>query len=338
MATDESQPDAGPLDEQAAGWLHVLKNEPTLDQQAAFRKWVNASPRHGMEFALAQEVDNRLLNSHRVRHLDVDALIERSKREQCSNHRRAWTARIAASVAIVGLLAGIVMLQRTPDTYATTEEQQLIDLDDGSVVALNGQSQMRVEFSADARDLYLEKGQGIFRVRHDARRPFRVHAGTAVVEAVGTQFDVCVANDQTIVAVVEGIVQLKSGSSTTSAPEIISTHAALPRVTAGESATIHNDGHAEEVKKIDVATATAWRQSAEQLEFENEPLADIANEFNRHNAMPKLRIEGDELRERRFILVFKNASPESLLNYLAQDDALEFIREGDDIVVRKRNE
>ena len=213
----------------------------------------------------------------------------------------------------------------------------MIDLDDGSVVALNGQSQMRVGFSADARDLYLEKGQGIFRVRHDARRPFRVHAGTAVVEAVGTQFDVRVANDQTIVAVVEGIVQLKSGSST-NAPEIISTLAALPRVTAGESATIHNDGHAEEVKKIDVATATAWRQSAEQLEFENEPLAEIANEFNRHNAMPKLRIEGDELRERRFILVFKNASPESLLNYLAQDDALEFIREGDDIVVRKRNE
>ncbi|MET0497256.1 MAG: FecR domain-containing protein, partial [Steroidobacteraceae bacterium] len=210
---DESQLVTGPIDEQAAWWIHALGDDPTPERQAAFLRWANASPRHVMEFALAQEVDNRLQRFNRTRHLDVDALIERSKQEQQSNRRREWTARIAASIAVVGLLsASVAFLHREPTTYVTTEEQQLIDLDDGSVVALNGQSQMRVEFSADARDLYLEKGQGIFRVRHDKSRPFRVHAGTTVVEAVGTQFDVRVADDQTIVAVVEGIVQLKPGS------------------------------------------------------------------------------------------------------------------------------
>jgi transmembrane sensor len=338
MNKEDQQLDTGPLDEQAAYWLRVLRDEPTLEQHATFLKWMNASPRHVNEFAFAQEVDNRLQRFHRVHHVDVDALIERSKQERRFRQWRAWTARIAASIAVLGVLsAAVVIRHRTPETYITREKQHLIDLADGSVVALNAQSQMRVVFSDETRDLYLERGQGIFRVRHDAKRPFRVHAGTAVVEAIGTQFDVCVAGDRTMVAVVEGVVQLKSGSSTTSATEEESIPVGLPILSAGQSATIRHDGYTEEVKAIDVVAATAWRQAQEQLEFKNEPLAQIASEFNRHNAMPKLRIQGDELRARRFILVFKNSSPQSLLNYMAQDPALEFVREGDDILIRERN-
>jgi transmembrane sensor len=338
MTMDESQLRAGPIDEQAAYWLRVLQDEPTAERQAAFQQWVNASPRRATEFALAQEVDNRLHQFHRMRHIDVDALVERSKKERRFNQRRAWMTSIAASIAVVGvLLAGVVMLDRSPETYSTTQEQKLIDLEDGSVVALNAQSQMRIVFSAEARDLYLEKGQGIFRVRHDAKRPFRVHAGPAVVEAIGTQFDVQVAGDQTTIAVVEGVVKLTPSSSAMSATKERSTFVELPRITAGQSATVRHDGHAEDVKAVDVATVTAWRQPAEQLEFKNRPLADIAAEFNRHNATPKLRVEGDSLRERQFILIFKNANPESLLNYLAHDEALELVQEGDDIVIREHN-
>jgi transmembrane sensor len=40
------------------------------------------------------------------------------------------------------------------------------------------------------RELYLRKGEAHFEVARDRSRPFLVHAGDAVVRAVGTEFEV----------------------------------------------------------------------------------------------------------------------------------------------------
>jgi len=126
-------------------------------------------------------------------------------------------------------------------------EQRTVSLEDGSVVFLNTQSQVRVAFSGEARDVYL-LGQGIFNVAHDASRPFRVHVEHGQVQAIGTQFDVNCRRDRTDIAVIDGLVRVISdGAGATS-------QANLP---AGKAMAITNSGELTSAEDIDVADVTA---------------------------------------------------------------------------------
>ncbi len=63
-------------------------------------------------------------------------------------------------------------------------------LNDGSVVNLNTNSLMRVQLTPELRHVVLERGEALFKVTHDKKRPFDVDAGSTTVRAVGTEFSV----------------------------------------------------------------------------------------------------------------------------------------------------
>jgi transmembrane sensor len=333
---DESQLKGGPVDEQAAYWLRVLKDEPTPERYEEFVRWRNASPQHALEFELAQQLDARLQRFYRTHGTGVRLLIQRARQQRSRRRRLAWAA--CALLAMV-LPVSLLIVHDAAETYATTQAQQLIQLEDRSVVALNAHSEMRVSFSPRVRDLYLTRGQALFRVRHEASRPFRVHVGAAMVEAIGTQFDVRVDDDdrEAVITVVEGAVKLAASPSRHRDYDETSRVADRSQLRAGELAVVRQDGRVVDIKQTDVMAVTAWRRRAEQLVFKNQSLEQIAEEFNRHNASPRLRIEGDALRNLSFHeLGFNDARPDSLLRFLAQKYSLDIVREGDDITIRER--
>jgi transmembrane sensor len=94
------------------------------------------------------------------------------------------------------------------------------ELVDGSRVTLNAGSRLRwrADYGARTREVQLE-GEGYFDVRHDAARPFRVHAPGAVAEDLGTRFTVRAYPEVpgVEVAVAEGRVALQARADTTRA-------------------------------------------------------------------------------------------------------------------------
>jgi transmembrane sensor len=94
------------------------------------------------------------------------------------------------------------------------------ELVDGSRVTLNAGSRLRwrADYGARTREVQLE-GEGYFEVRHDAARPFRVHARGAVAEDLGTRFTVRAYPEVpgVEVAVAEGRVALQALADTTRA-------------------------------------------------------------------------------------------------------------------------
>jgi ferric-dicitrate binding protein FerR (iron transport regulator) len=70
-----------------------------------------------------------------------------------------------------------------------------------------------------------------------------------------------------------------------------------------------------------------------RLIFHGTPLQEIASEFNRYNSAPRLRVEGNALKARRFDGSFNALRPESFLAYLAQEQGLSFERRGDEVVI-----
>ncbi|GAB3926232.1 FecR family protein [Larkinella terrae] len=120
-----------------------------------------------------------------------------------------------AAAAVVLLVSGLLFYQHLtgPQTIRTVfGEQRTVELPDGSVVTLNGNSSLR--FSADwaetgQRDVWLE-GEAFFGVQHTRNhQKFVVHTPDQVaIEVLGTRFNVQNRRGTTQVVLQEGKVKV----------------------------------------------------------------------------------------------------------------------------------
>lgn len=341
--------------ERAHEWLDRLERSVDPNDRAEFMAWLKESPLHVRETLNATTFDTMLSHILDPDHKhDIEALVRQKNVVPLSNgagqdmgsatvepramrdKRARWSALIGiAAAACLAVVVGINWSPRTqPQEQFHTDigEQRSIGLSDGSVVHMNTRSRVRVVFSDTARDVYLVDGQAIFKVKHDAARPFRVHVDSAVVQAIGTQFDVHRFKDRTNVAVIEGVVQIISGTEGKLDAETLSKLPENTKVPAGESVVIVADGKLTPHATISPQDAGAWRQR--RLIFRNHTLAEIAEEFNRYNHT-QLRVEGETLRALRFrSLVLDADDQQSLLVYLAQAKPIVTERVGNELVIR----
>ncbi|NQE60904.1 FecR domain-containing protein [Caulobacter sp. RHG1] len=199
-----------PSDEEleiAADWADRLP-DLTETQRAELEAWLAAKPRHATAFALMRDTqrDTALLDAaERVR---AAPAAKRSFR----------LSLIAAGVALVAGLSAVVLvrpyLAEKPLELATTVGQRAEhQLSDKSVVTLAADSGVSVRYGRDGRDIALTKGDAVFDVTKDAKRPFRVQAGDTQVTAVGTTFEVERVSDAVQVRVFEGVVRVSRNGS-----------------------------------------------------------------------------------------------------------------------------
>jgi len=84
-----------------------------------------------------------------------------------------------------------------------------VRLPDGSVVTLNTDSLIEVQYTQTERTILLLRGEGHFEVAANEARPFLVCAGDQVVRAVGTAFNVELsATSDVEITVTEGTVTI----------------------------------------------------------------------------------------------------------------------------------
>ena len=101
--------------------------------------------------------------------------------------RRECRARDGASDVVVSAEMDGTVNRR----YETViGQQKSIALSDGSSIQMNTDSQVQVAYSSGARAIHLLKGEALFSVMPDPKRPFEVYAAESVVRAVGTAFAV----------------------------------------------------------------------------------------------------------------------------------------------------
>lgn len=255
---------------------------------------------------------------------------------------------MAAGLAAIGcVLAWTHALERLlspPDSVRTSVgEQRTVRLVDGSIVYLNARSRIRVAFSSAERDIELDEGEAVFKVAHDVARPFRVHAGGATVQAVGTEFNVYRRASETTVSVLEGKVEIRpaehvSASTDGSAKDSPALTGAVGKadapvlITAGEQARITSRAVTKQAEP-DVIAAVAWRQR--RLVFRAARLEDIAAEFGRYSPQ-RIQLEDAVAREMRFTGTFDADDPGSLVLFLEKLNELSVRRDGEDFVIHAK--
>ena len=211
----------------------------------------------------------------------------------------------AAGILTVTIVTLLVWQTQRSEVYRTRAgERRVVTLADGSQVALDSQSEVKLRYSAHARELTLTKGQARFDVFHDVERPFSVAADGHKVIATGTAFNVDLLGSSLLVTLIEGhVVVLPQGAGTRfvgpAAPGASAQVTGLPVTPAdkgrgpGSLSRIVLDAGEQlvlsptappNILHVNVDRATAWENG--ELVFDNEPLSDVVVRVSRYATHP----------------------------------------------------
>jgi transmembrane sensor len=313
------------IEEQASRWLAAQDaREPTTEEREGFNAWLESDIRHRVAYLRVQSMWQRTESLRTLKPLDraLDANLLRTRARWLAPRTLALAASVVFALVVTGVwfFAQDFGWQRYETRVGGFSR---IVLEDGSVVDLNTDTDIRVRLSDARREVRLLRGEGKFTVAHDRSRPFVVSAADTDVRAVGTAFAVRLKSDtQVQVLVVEGKVAIDA-----------SHRKRAPAVGAGEAAMVLPDSvSVTRVEPQRLERQLAWTSG--QLQFRGETLAEAVAEFNRYNrrrihlsdpAIAGLRVGGN----------FNATDPESFAAAVKQTFKLRMEpADGDAIVLR----
>lgn len=340
----QAKPHQARITHEAAHW-HALQRQGGLStaQQARFMDWLVASPEHLREYLAIGRVAGALGEAMRAMPIDLEALIgsattssppdnvvalpvrRASPRSEAVRPRRRQLPRIAAAAALlmgVGVAAHVAWPQ-SGHYVAVHGTPRSFELPDRTVVHLNAESELSTRFTLFQRRVELVRGQASFVVASE-RRPFAAHAAGLQVQDIGTTFDVSLWREQARIDVAEGRVRVVSDAGA---------GRLLADLRAGQSARVDYRDHAVSVSNEDVDTMTAWWQR--RVVFRDQPLRDVADQFNRLNAV-HLQVEDAAAGALRLTGNLGGEDVESLRAFLDEQPMLRTVVTGKRIAVSSR--
>jgi transmembrane sensor len=262
----------------------------------------------------------------------------------------------AASILIAAGIGAYLLLATRGQVIETQRgERREVALADGSAVQVDPETRIRIDYQADSRRVYLERGRALFHVAKNPHWPFLVQAYDTTVRAVGTAFAVEQALDAVVVTVAEGKVAVipahprsvdrpgESGETArTVTPEtavdVVTVHAAANsagKATGGGdlSTAATPSGVArdeifltanEQVTVAGSGTAEPIREVDSRRElawaegrliFERQLVEYAVQEFNRYNRI-QITVNDAALAHRPISGVFSASDPESFVAFI----------------------
>ena len=327
--------------EEASIWIARMDKGLSADDEEALRRW------------LSQSDDNRAVLLEMTKLWDrMDTL---SRLSDIFPHAPAQDRKpvrlplgLAASVAVgvVGIWVGTELFQAGdsvqavtgPATYlheTTIGEQATVELPDGSQVTLNTNTLIGVSFTEERRLVTLERGEIHVQVGHDPGRRFSVIANDHVVQAVGTEFNVEITNDQRIELlvtdgiVIVGILEGTASGDNPNSPSILPPSAVS--VSAGQEIIL---GSSEEelrtVEPEEIEVKLSWTEG--NLIFRGESLEEAITEISRY-APVEFRFLDEDSKRVRVVGLFQTGDVDGLLAALRENFNISYERIDDGTIL-----
>jgi transmembrane sensor len=337
----------------AAAWLAERESGLTPEDARDFAAWCAADSRHAAAVARLESLWGALQELRDFRpearkHPDLELL-----RPRVTNRRYLPAfAAVAAAVVLTFATAWFVHSARPvtepEQTFATTVDgYQRVSLADGSVVELNGNTEVKVQLARTERNVRLVRGEAHFTVAKDATRPFWVAADAVTVRAVGTAFDVQLGGDHVDVLVTEGKVRVASATAAAATHGANHNDSAKSETSgtscdlvANQMATVTLSAAPSESPAIrqvdasDIRNRLAWQ--GPRLVFVDTPLAETIAQFNRRNRV-QIVLGDPELASVPVAGSFRSENVDAFLRLIATPDNRIVIEQpdADHIVLRR---
>ena len=346
------------IEAEARQWLVRLDGDTPLSPEdtAALREWKDRSPTHRAEL---QRISAFWSDANVLTELAIPLSNQTDANHHASVVGRlyAWfspfkrpgalVAMSLASIAVAALAIWFYPLSQgaANGIYGTAiGELQVKALTDGSVLHINTDSQVQVDYSEDVRKIRLLRGEAHFEVAKDTERPFEVYAGKSMIQAVGTAFSVLMKERDIRVTVTEGKVELatqidnvmaarQENDTSVDMPDKSLKRPALVKIgslSRGQSAIYDNaigdvekdvrnvesvagKIHVESIPEQELKRQLSWREG--YLVFNGDLLADVVSEVNRYSPVT-IEIADPALRQLRIGGRFKVGDLEALYEVL----------------------
>ncbi|GGA31868.1 FecR family protein [Dyella nitratireducens] len=321
----------GSQDEAEQWFARLLDRNCPAEERAAFERWRNADPAHAAAYRELEQLWKR--SEAAVKDPAVMAAAWRALRtEPDTRAPRRWllpamAAGLAILIAVIALPRWLAAPAAVASTaYATTAGQQrTVQLEDGSSILLDTDTQITVSYSSSTRRVDLLHGQAQFSVHGNHAWPFVVHAGSGTVTAVGTQFQVRLNDGSTDVALLQGKLAIA-----TRAPDGAMQSASL---IGGQGLAFDEDGRITPVYPLDLQQAQGWTQG--KLFVHDWRLSRLVLEMNRYSHT-KLSIGDPSLQNIHVSGIFRTNDQQTFLQLLQQGWAIRAKRVSETQVVLLR--
>lgn len=203
---------------------------------------------------------------------DARPLLHAAVDQKAGLQRRRWfyAGGVFAVAATLFLMVGMNQsvkneITRLMNDNVVSSEHEILSqsLPDGSVLRLNAQTSVEIDFSPEQRTVRLIDGQAWFNVASDKARPFVVKTDLGSITALGTQFDVDQRGDTVTVSLVEGRVSVEDARQP-SRDQL--------QLSAGYAVSLSAKGM-DQPHRFDMDTVSAWRSG--QVIFYRTPLSEV---------------------------------------------------------------
>lgn len=279
-----------PMDE-ASLWITKLDRGLSKQELVELKAWLRVSQTHLDTFMQLVELWDKMASLSQLSDLFP------RKPQRAANKKIpvfAWAASlIFASLISLGLVqnADIFLGQGTTQTvqfnsdYETkVGEQSTFFLHDKTKIKLNTNSLVRVTYTDKQRVFELLRGEMHVVVAHNKQKPLSVYAGSNIIQAVGTAFNVQLSNEEVELIVTDGKVLISDINNLTIAP------LKLKNVHLSPSSFSVSKGQKAQLKATNTSiigsdegkltSDLAWQQG--NLIFRGESLFDAMQEVSRY--------------------------------------------------------
>ena len=288
--------DESRIEDEALDWLIKQDAGLTPEAQDAFFEWLAEDARHGECFAV-----------HQRTYKQFDSMVQwRPEHSDEPNPdllaapwiKQYWFLKLSSFAAAAVLLLGLFIWQPwkvsenfngyLPEKGMMALDYQIHRLQDGSIVELNKGAQIAIHYSGEERRVGLLSGEVYFKVAKNPARPFIVSARGIDVKAIGTAFNVRLAEDSLEVLVTHGRVLMDSSAlvETSDLAGTVEPVIVTPELEAGQRSLVSFVSESvlpqiEAITEEAVEEELAWKHQV--LEFVARPLGEIVAEFNHYN-------------------------------------------------------
>ena len=306
---------ADPITDMAMDWLIRIEAQPeNANQKAEFERWLAEDHMHASAFSRIatmwdlpelKEATEILAAKHPVGTEDPKVIVFKPRPAKSS---KTWMRAVAAIAATVVVAVGVyqypsLMLQWNADYVTQAGMVRQLTLPDGSQLTLNTNSAVALDFTEGRRNVKLLQGEAYFDVVKDAEHPFVVAAQFSQTEVKGTAFTVRSEDDQDVVVLQRGVVEVSLESSPAVSVELRPGQ----EVFAERNALSH-------VQPADVETSLAWLSG--RMSFNAEPLEKVVAQVQRYYPHTIL-IARDSLKSNLVSGNYRLDNPEGILRSLA---------------------
>lgn len=286
--------------EQAASWfVRLVENDLSLRERREYLAWLKTSSRHVEAlldiyryhgYGRKAKLNNRIgadpdpganVIPFAPRHGGAMLVHDREVQEGRLGIVKvaAVLAGIVCSLFIIGFAVKASYFDERVVTGPAQWDKQL--LEDGSVLRIGPNTRLQWSFSDQQRTIVLSRGEAMFEVAKDPRRPFIVTTSVGDVRAVGTEFGVSLTSAST------AVITVAHGKVAVSKPNhgrfVVDDMSAAVATLVADQQLVMSVGQVQPVKQVNSVRELQWATG--YYEFRGETVSHAVEQFNRRNRL-----------------------------------------------------